>query len=558
MASNLVATFQSRVIEPVREVYSRKIRMRRFPTKYGNDGIRLESGLALELMDDLNISHLYWPKPASLPTDGDQLAKSWQRRYARLLASQTSLSENSLYITFVDREGYLCLFWSSEKITDEPSETLPGVAQLCPGGSYEVFTRDSLAWVPNAQGLHYQIERNNHTNDPNGYLAEDGGKGYIKDSSFNVKPTPSTAWTVNDGASGTIFEDLGQSVYVPTFHNDVKATMTGFLGAASEEIYLTQGSMSMPASVKGRINIIHATVTLGPQTNGIVWWLQRADDSWYWNDSTPGWQSGRVANYFADTGAPWGDKVSDFSEIITTIASPDTWTFQVGLDDGGAPSWQAWCWHAQFVDLDYKTLPIVALDTATRFRAAPSRAWVLDAHSTETQRQLWFAKLGSGRVGYTPLAATADLPNSVYLVLLCGIIGTDPTEFDLLAYEKTSGGVGQFVFERHVGASTFKATVPHTLVSRTPVQLAGRVTDTDELDLRPKTISIFADGVRGTDSIADDAFDITDPHSEIWIGNAPPKVAGELTGTIRTACGYLFDVETLRRAVPDEAIQARR
>jgi hypothetical protein len=537
----LVPTFANERIPTVREVFSRKLRRLRFPPDDFNLVTKM-NGLKYELGDDVNVSHF-----------------SWDRLYTRVVSGEISVTPGErgrVSLGLANREAYPCNFWSTERIVEDPSDEHPGIAQLDPGGAYQIFCRDSDYWIPSPSGLYYQLGPDKITYTPLGYLAEDDCTNDIKNSAFRTDIDTTADWTKEEGVSGSISVFGGGSI-PDIFHSgaDVGGVFTS--NTASEEVYVWQ-SYPVQANAKRFISISYSSIN----SPGLAWWLSRSSDGWYWDDSGEQWVNTRTVNYMPNTLADPIDittGVFEFNHSNRVIGggSSDTWTLEVGSD---TTSVNPIIRHVQSTNLPYPTGPVITDEGLTYTRKAQTRYWVLDVASGELQRQLWPGKYGTTRLGYIPLVDHADLEDADYLVLMYGLVGTDPANFDLLAYERVSSGVGQFVFERHVGGNTYKSTVPHTLAADEDLDIAGVWLDAAEQGRKAKSIAVFVDGISAaSDTSTPDSHSTTEPHSELWIGGGPPTLAAELPGvTVRHALGYLYDIEIVRKPFKDDAILGRR
>ena len=524
-------------IEALREVFSRKLRRSRFPEDTYSLPVPIEF-LALELLDDLNISHDSLPRAATLLQNlaVDQLVKDWQRMYALHIKQTVNLNDMSMVVDFSNAEPHICYFWCTEKLPFAVSDKEDGLA-IMDVGSLWTFTRDSVAWLEQSDGrvvpVSSNLEKRNHI----GYLSEDGNTDLILNSNF--QDGYASIWTQTLGGTGTIANDTTVLIF-PVSVTPQSCKITKGTG----DTYQTQGSLSVLAGDGYRTLAIYYITESGSIPLG--WRLQRASDSWYWNDSTPGWQSGSVFNQFAGS-ATW---TRGFSAPIVADATT-TWTLDFGCTTGLEGD-GVWVGQVDLVLGRYICSPLITDNSGTFTSQNDTRKGVLTDASPV--RQQYPARRVTGRLTLTAENAASRMGTNDKLILIYGQIDNTGNNYDYVYYEKPAGNA-RIVYERKLsGQSAVLATKEFDLARGTAYEIGWRATYQGELNLSNYTLSVFVDGVKGTDVQAAGGFSEAADDSELWIGDAP---AALMASALRPH-NYMSNIEIMQRCYPDEEMLARR
>ena len=167
-------------------------------------------------------------------------------------------------------------------------------------------------------------------------------------------------------------------------------------------------------------------------------------------------------------------------------------TLSLVLPSGGAASRVSHLYHVQLETGSFPTSRIVSQGGVAQGRDKSE-------HTIEvtTDAKVYDPSLGAWFCEFVPGWSSADLGS---------------TEDRYIFWQETNGGAdhdalfydasaGAWVFERKVGASTYTASKTASVTRGTAVKLAARWTGAEgELDLAAYTISVFVDGVKGTDA----------------------------------------------------------
>ena len=218
----------------------------------------------------------------------------------------------------------------------------------------------------------------------------------------------------------------------------------------------------------------------------LTWTLQRSTDSFYWNDTTAAWGAAATQNALPVRAAA----AQDQSKPIVLSAAAQTLTltfFAEGIADQNNHLYEA-----QLEDGRYATSAIVT--TGAVVTREPDLLQIDNAGNVT-----WPVEQGTAGVTFVPEFSTdANLPDSMLLDV------TD--EGDGFAWDRVfyRNSTGEMVFQRNDGDNTFEAVKAVTLTRGVSVRVAARWTGPEEeFGLAQNTLSIFVNGVKGTDDVAD-------------------------------------------------------
>jgi hypothetical protein len=290
-------------------------------------------------------------------------------------------------------------------------------------------------------------------------------------------------------------------------------------------------------------------------TGTAQWALQRASDSFWWNDATPAWQSGFVWNILANN----FNAVTGLSPIVRAQSKPITSTttttcvLRLGhtQDSGSCNYFLVHLTKGSFV---YSPIPIYNIVTLKdqRYR------------QRKTLPQIVYAGRGYVALRVRFEQESADLASGDSLCFAYWQYGVSPLNFDCIVYEN-SGGTLRFAFKRFrdvAGTATLnaQATFNEASVVRgdTWEVVARWTSDSDgEMGLPARTMSIFVQRVlplpaavrqKGVDAQASTNHSTTEVHTEFWHGGTP-TIGGT---TFLNAMNYVAPVVAVPRVLADE------
>lgn len=478
-----------------RDRHSRELRLYARPdgqVKLGN--VPLGSFGGYGPLSDVAVSHVAFP-PAGAGI------QRWQRRLLVVTRTRLDLDELRLDLEAYDQRRLRLADWDTcYSPEDEPGSVARGVARLCQGG--RTHTRGTVAWVPSPlDGRYIALGTEDSKISSSGQLVENQRTNYAPYSAFAAglsgwtpSGTGSNGSAIATDAAETFF-DLG---IVPA--GAVKFTSGSPIHAA-DLLVTGAASASVLANTVVCVSVAHRDL------GGALWWkLQRGVDSWYWNDTTAAWQGLAVWNALPIRTS----RARDRSKAINVGASNTTLTARVGVPTASGVAGQLnWCGLVQVEDSSYPTSPIVT----TSATAVTRNRDVLTLTCNHGQRTLPMRGF-SARFRIRPLWNDAD------------ITGVPRVFFDFtidsgnnmrMAY---TGGQGA-LWQRRFGGVNYATLGPGSLwVADQEYRVALRATGPEgELGLAPYTLSIFVDGVKGTDVVAPGYFAAPPAQATLRIGS---------------------------------------
>lgn len=501
--------------EQVRDVLSRRLWVRRRAPGVLSVSAPLWM-LDADILDRIALEAEYGPAPAG----AGWRAKKWARRAFSIQRMGLSEDGDRVMLELLDRRPLDVFLWDTG-MTNEPALILnatrqSGVARLLKGNTV-TFTRATRAWVlnPADDSAVIEIQQGERALTSLGEYLEEERTNELLRSSFVSGTTGLTL-----GGTGTNGSSIDTDPDDQFFNPEMGAESLKFTAGDPHSADLTcqfPATASIPANTKLRLSIDHKTDSGEP----LHVRLTRGVDGYYWNDSTPGWQAGAVDNALPsqadrDPADRW------ISEEVDVGGSATTLTLTVLLPSGGTASRVSHLYHVQLEEGSHPTSRIVSDDEAnTRDKSELS----IDVPAAQ---KIFDPELGCFYCEVLTDWSSSELGTSEdrYVFWMTTNGGAD---HDCLFYDASAGA---WVLERKVGGSTYQATKTATVTRDTLVKLAARWTGAeDELDLTAYTISIFVDGVKGTDDVA--AAPTFDAGGETLYLGADSSHANQLNGARR-------------------------
>jgi hypothetical protein len=475
-----------------------------------------------ELLEDLAYSNVAYPDVRGAGK-GSQL---WERALLRALSLTIDLDRLTCSRKTFDLLGYLCHFWDSGASEAAASAAAPSAARLNVG-VLRFFERGSKAWVENAaaavQGGAQLIEVGADVEkiELAGNLIEPAAQNDLLYSAFSAGAF--TGWTID----GNVVPDTGDLLWHPTV--SLQSARFARVGTANCRLHQTTAAYS------GGEHLTFSGWHKDHTGTGLGWSAQRSTDGFFWNDTTESWQAAFVMNTFPIVSVP----ERHHSRPIVLSAGAQTVTVVLFAELAADQENQVYA-----VQLEEGRYPTSQIFTAAA--VAPRQADVLriqnDAGITS-----WFYDQGTAGVTWTP-----EMDSDPTIVEDSVLLNTSRPEgeggedlwWDRVFYRPSTG---LMCFERRIDEVSYLATKAVTLVRGQPVRVVARATGwAGELGLPPNTLSIFVDGVKGTDAEAP-----AQAPNGPWldIGSA------DEFGTMKFfAGGHLRDINIIPQVLPDEAI----
>jgi len=463
-------------IEAARAVASMKIREARETLQRVQVPVPIEM-LDHELMSLFNLSHFSLPHEDS-PAEH---VVNWKRTLAQLRGVSLDLNSMQLMQTFHLKRGYMVLDWDVSITTVPASARGDGTVRLSNGS--RGFVRDSIAYIEDpSSGEVVEAPIDVEKQTINGLLIEGSSLGnYLKNSTF-ADGIASDWTTTGTGLSGSaIADDTTDLLFDADLSaNSCKMTAGNPLPGTDLSIKQTSSS-SFSANVVLTVSIDHKDDdgdTLDVE-------ITRSVDSFYYTGST--WQSGQasitvtLANNVKDRFDIEGIDVGGSATSITVeifarqTASQNNHVYHVQIDVSP---------YAKSRLLTHGTSPVAGeADHLTITNDSTGRVWLPDRGTYRTQIMLEW----SG----------ADLTDGDFRTLL--YVGEDASNYEWVYFTKSAGNM--FIrYRRRRSAVNAEASQQVTVTKNTLYNVGARWTsDQGELGLSNYTLSIFWDGVKGTD-----------------------------------------------------------
>lgn len=503
-------------IEQARNVASRRLDIFRQPRLMVDQAVPL-SFLDSELLDDINVSH---PLGPGTRADLGWGIERWRRRPMRLQEEEIDL--DGMTVKF--RLGDLRRSAHTYRETGVPLRAMDakreGVA-ISGIGAARAFSRLSPAWTPNPGSCAIvQVPVGLEKVSTDGILIETAVTNRCLRSSF-VSGTAGLT-LVGTGVGGSAIAATSSEPLL--YDTAVTPQCLKFTAGTphSTALYATWPAITVNSSNTLRLSIDHLDST---GTGPLNWRLLRSLDSFYWNDSSSGWQAASVWNSLTATPTT-STIVRNLSNRIVTAATT-TLTLNVGLPSSGTDARTAYAYHVQVEnDVPFATTRIVT-NTATTTRDVEQ----LRLYNISTRRVFPNTR-GTFLSRVTPQWDAADVAAA----------GSSPTIFrahhDASNFFelKYASGSTRWEFIAVSSGTTATAFIAATPASGTQYDIATFWTSTEgELGLANLSIGLIVDGVIGTNAIMS-ALPAESDSSVLYIGSNPSN---------RAANASLVDLEFL-------------
>lgn len=475
--------------------------------------------LDAELLDEVGVSHFALPLQDQL---GAGLA-AWQYVPHRLMRSDFNLDAMFVQPELKDVRNQLVQFWDVGRSKRTNGVSLDGIARVDPGCT-RLWTRASRAWVPNpVDGLVHEVQDSEEKVDDVGMLFERAATNGLTRSSFISQLT---GWTVTVAGGSSVTADASEpSIFEPGTTGYSAALNTGAAGTAATAT--SPNTSSYPAATKISVSVDYREAAAGVNLKVRI---RRNVDGRFWNGAA--WQVGSfdltVTASTVNARAKW--------ENIDVGAGATTITVQAALLAGGTNR-IAFVKHVQVEDSPWATSRIVT-DASTLTRAIDQLRV-----SNTTAARAWNRDRGTLLFRYRPAWTTAAPASSIFYLF---DLTYDATNWFRVYYTTAGGSAATLTFEISRAGAVAAATIAATLATGVDYRLAARWTSSlGELGLVYK-LSVYVDGVKGTDGDVS-AFGLPiEADGELLIGiDVDVKYAAD---------GNLFDIVHTQQVLTDAEI----
>lgn len=445
------------------------------------DQLEIDADISLyddELMALIDVSHFQAPY-----SDGGGWGYSTdERRLHEIQAIRLDLETLVPTLTLLDVRKRMLSFYDTGIPTIATSADAQGVLRLDPG-CQRTFNRDSNAWVQDIDLVVRRIGINQELLATTGILIENFKENGWTRSSFK---SGLTGWTLfQGGTSGTIATDSTDLLFDPNESGN-SCKLTAASPQTANLVAESPNSISYTANTKV---IVSADYKEGASNTDLQWRLRRNFDNFYWRESDGTWQAAITNNPFTESLT----RARMISRTIDVGANATTLTFAYALLLGGASGRVGWGYHVQVEPETWATTRIVT-DASTVSRALASlsvsnntgvRCWPRDEGTAYFEFVSEWN--GSAQTGFPQFFYVSYDANNRFQLFFNGPAG------NRLDWIVLVGGV------QYTATATYNPTAFSNTKSRIAVRWIGA---NGAHGLAPYTLSIFVDGVKGTDAVA--------------------------------------------------------
>ena len=516
--------------------------------------------LKQDLWDDIGLAHDSIARAEELLDNLEDhgLVTNWRRRYSAVLGMSLSMNgAGSLSIDLLNMEPVICTLFDTLSmpiaVTPDASISEAGLKRFgvttLNAGALRTEERTSPGFIVAADELKGTVQlrkvldgiaKMNHR----GMLVEDAFANTVDNSCFI---DGLTGWTSNLGTGGAIALD---ATIDPTLFKDAED--------GQQMVKVTKGSA-------GDVELTRADVTSSTGDRRAYFWIksfegisfmewnyQRAGGSpTWWNDTTETWDASKVWNKNnIDTDEIWTRIVSKRMTSVTSGNAAIGVGNSTGLENHGIIVGQI-----QAVEQGYITSDAIVDDAGVQIGGAVERVHDEIDNGGTTSDQVVHPDRYTVRVIVRAYQDSAGITEGVAnRHVLWNARWNADGDRDEAAIEKVSGQV-RFAFRRFISSSEDAlAFVNVTLTLETEYEVAFRATSPSdgELGLSARTLSAFADGVKGTDDQATGVHSSSTQITQFYYGSTTSGIG------LNAAANYIRYLEAVQRVIPDSEILGRR
>jgi hypothetical protein len=448
-----------------------------------------------------------WSHRAGPSTADGGWTLDWDKRgFGITYAQETDLDDPAwaTVIEAIDARHFWVMDWDPMISEEAPGTGRPGIPSINAGAA-RTFTRASKAYVYNAaakaQGIDQLVEVATDVEKTAalGTLIE----GQVTKDQLHASGVSgvTTGWTTaGTGSNGSA---IATATNIVLWHTDI----------VPHSIKFTAGSPIHTADLE-RISSNAITVTNGQvrvfafdhyDVGGQLWYaIQRADTANWWRDSDQTWQGTKTWNAMTLSSNAWHRHVT---KVITMNANT-TLTLRTGIPTTGGVAGQV-NYQAQAESEPQRWASSHVVTTTATVTCSSD---TLKLENNDGKR-VWPHVQGTTGIWCRPLWNSADRTSGNFRLLMAYF---DANNFEQLLY---AAGSARFEFSRRVGGVTYTAFYAIALTRGTLYKLRLRRTGPKaEHGLAAYTLSIFVNGVKGTDAVSAAFGSLPADPLYLWIG----------------------------------------
>jgi hypothetical protein len=498
--AELTYTVGGQAIESFREVVSRRLRLRRLASGLIQITVPSLEFADVELGQFFCLSHPDLPGPDLRGAD----IKAWRRWPVMKLSSSIDDRVGTETMIVRDMREIHATYWNVGKAAKGPIVYADGVARL-DAGNKRTWARASSAWVRAPADTLVTIGYDTDHIDKDGELYQSMSANEIVQSSFKNGATDvftghTTAGTGSNGSN--IVEDTGELLFDSIADPTLTKRSVKFIGGTpihAADLDLTgTTTASIAANTICRASIWHKDDSAA----ALSYAIQRSFDGNWWRESDQTWQASKTWNPMtvATARARYKSKQLDVGANATIL------TLRVGIQTTGVAGQINHLYHEQLEKKNYVTSVIVtesvivtrAADKLTIGNPSNAPAWPPDRGTARF-------KVGTGWD-----ASEVSTVNKTV-----AYVQHDASNYDWLYFD---GPNARWVYERRAAGTIYRAVKAASPAAGTTYTLGCRWTsDLGEQGLPNRSLSVFVDGVKGTDVTA--AALVVQTNSDFEIGS---------------------------------------
>lgn len=340
-----------------------------------------------------------------------------------------------------------------------------------------------------------------------------GGEGT---SLPNADTTGATSWTVGKSGTATVVVKADSSFLLDVSGYRRAIRITNGAPYASNLGNLTQAVAGFTTTQRVRVGIKFRMVSGNPANLRFL--LRRTTAPTDWNESTQAWAAAAVRNTLASGGAGKasfrlvGDHYEYWTSDITVGgAGAQTLTVEVGsiAQDNAAAD----IFAVSLISTGAATgaqAPVIRREFLATQGTALTQAFDEVTLDNQADYRVYQEARGTLTAMAVPLWDHEDLPDGARKYLIGAKNTAGPVFFDVdtIHYHRIDATTGEWVFDRTVNAGASSAVFPVSSSSGTlpryltAVKLSARRTSSaGDLGLTALTLSLFVNGVKGTDAV---------------------------------------------------------
>jgi hypothetical protein len=472
-------------LEQMRDTASRRSWMLGRPRMHiALNDIPLATSLPATVLDDTQESFVSHPRGLSADGTGWGEKFDWQPRPGRVEEFTLNFDKCTRTLKLADLRRFRHTLIDSGKVTfygPRREGALSGGA-----GVLRVFTRDSLGYFLDP-GDGYTIIRagvDREQQSTSGIVLGPATTQYLLRNSF-ITGSPPTGWTLTLGTGGAIIASVSEEIFESTISTQSLKVTYG----TALDCYATSTAAAGSYTGTTGLSLMHS------KTSGYARVaIQRSVDSQWLKSDLSGWAAA-VAWIDPTAVTQYGTPIAPIAKLSTFAfdvgATPTSLTLRLGLPAGTPAATFEYFYHAEICN-GVTPPPNLGLFQVTDASAVASAA----------DQILYKVLQATGPVGpgspadWQTIAFKLQAPAGVG-PLYIGFVGPTLTEGWYVAWNGSA-----LTFNAWHSSTISTATGPSVSWDPTHVYrvVVRRISSHGDLGLAAKTLSIFVDGVKGTDA----------------------------------------------------------